>query len=176
MPLPLVICDLWTSEADALCITTNGFVKKNGCAVMGAGVAAQAVKRFPGIDEVLGRLIKNHGNHVHVLTPSAHIGPRLLSFPVKPRTMVAMDGCENVVRHMRRRFRAGQDVPGWACKAQLPLIRRSAKELMWYVEQRGWERVLLPKPGCGAGGLFWHDVRVELEPVIDERVVVVTNA
>jgi hypothetical protein len=167
---------MWAMKADAVCITTNGFCKKDGRAVMGAGVAKQAVNRFPDLDAVLGRFLKEHGNHVHILTPPDHIGPRLVSFPVKPRTMVAMEECENIVRHMRRRFKPGQTVPGWACLAQLPLIRRSATELMWYVKERDWKRVLLPMPGCGAGGLMWHEVRVELEPILDDRVMVVTDA
>lgn len=60
-----------------LCITTNGFIKKNGCNVMGAGIALEARKKFPGIDKKFGDLIKNNG---HIVQP---IHDRLLSFPVK---------------------------------------------------------------------------------------------
>ena len=33
--------DLFTQEADTICITTNGFVKANGECVMGRGCAKQ---------------------------------------------------------------------------------------------------------------------------------------
>ena len=60
-----------------LCITTNGFIKKNGANVMGAGIAKQAKERFKNIDLHFGNLIKKNG---HIVQP---IGDRLLSFPVK---------------------------------------------------------------------------------------------
>lgn len=37
-----VVGNMWAIPADAYCITTNGFVKKNGEAVMGAGCAKEA--------------------------------------------------------------------------------------------------------------------------------------
>lgn len=39
---------------EAVCITTNGIVKKNGCAVMGAGIAKEANMRFSGLARNLG--------------------------------------------------------------------------------------------------------------------------
>lgn len=60
-----------------LCITTNGFIKKNGANVMGAGIAKQAKERFDNIDIIFGNLIRKNG---HIVQP---IGDRLLSFPVK---------------------------------------------------------------------------------------------
>jgi hypothetical protein len=59
-----------------VCITTNGFVKKNGEAVMGRGCAYEATKRIPYIAKDLGELIKLYGNRpwgVH----------DILTFPVK---------------------------------------------------------------------------------------------
>lgn len=61
-------CDIWQPktwnlelepiETLWLCITTNGYIKKNGCAVMGAGVAKQARDRFDGLDRLLGEKLK----------------------------------------------------------------------------------------------------------------------
>ena len=59
-------------------ITTNGFVKNNGCAVMGRGVALQAASKFPEMPKVLGERIKTGGNHVHFFSQQ-----RLIAFPVK---------------------------------------------------------------------------------------------
>lgn len=59
-------------------ITTNGFVTKDGRAVMGRGCALEAKTKFEGIDFALGRLIKDHGNRCHILGDYG-----LVSFPVK---------------------------------------------------------------------------------------------
>lgn len=73
--------NLWTWAQDApntyIVITTNGTVKRDGCCVMGRGVAKQAAVRFPGLPAFLGEKISTHGNHVHVLPGN------LISFPVK---------------------------------------------------------------------------------------------
>jgi hypothetical protein len=44
---------------------------------MGAGIAQQARSRFPELEVTLGKLILDHGNHVHL------IGHNLISFPTK---------------------------------------------------------------------------------------------
>lgn len=43
--------DIWEYHKQGywIVITTNGFVKKNGCAVMGRGVAKQAVTKYPSL-------------------------------------------------------------------------------------------------------------------------------
>ena len=66
-----------------LCITTNGYVKGNGAAVMGRGVALQAKSHFPGIEYELGKLIKDHGNLVQFLTGA--MTAAVIAFPVKHR-------------------------------------------------------------------------------------------
>ena len=47
---------------DIICITTNGFVKKDGCAVMGRGCAQEAKNRYPNINKLLGIHINTKGN------------------------------------------------------------------------------------------------------------------
>ncbi len=49
--------DFWNTAADYRCITTNGALRANGHAIMGAGIAAQARARYPDTEGVLGRLI-----------------------------------------------------------------------------------------------------------------------
>jgi len=70
--------DLWTIEADARCVTTNGVVRPSGALVMGAGNARQAIQRYPGIDKRLGRLVRAYGNRPYYL---ADLG--IISFPTK---------------------------------------------------------------------------------------------
>ena len=61
-------------DCDAVCITTNGFVKSNGAAVMGAGIAKQMRMVVPGLDKVLGLKIAQEGNNVHALLTHNGIG------------------------------------------------------------------------------------------------------
>lgn len=53
------------------------------------------------------------------------------------------------------------------------LIRQSAKELRYLADLHGWQTIAVPRPGCGGGGLAWHEVRPLLEGLFDERFIVV---
>jgi hypothetical protein len=55
----------------------------------------------------------------------------------------------------------------------LRLIARSAEELRLLVDSSGWRRVVVPRPGCGGGGLSWKDVEPLLAPWLDERFIVI---
>lgn len=139
--------DLWTLPADARCVTTNGAVRNDGCAVMGRGVAAQAVQRWPLIQAVLGAQITVDGNHVHVVMKPDGDGALLVSFPVKHH---------------------------WRERADLALIERSCGELMELADRLGLKTILLPRPGCGNGGLDYEaHVFPAIEPLLDDRVTVI---
>jgi hypothetical protein len=137
--------DLWTHPASARCITTNGFVKNNGAAVMGRGCAKQAMEIFPGIEFSLGQGIEMYGNHV-IKIWSAYGKTPIYSFPVKHH---------------------------WRERASLELIHQSAVELVAETDKQGFESVVLPKPGCGNGGLLWYDVRAVIYDVLDDRFHVI---
>ncbi|MBI2060646.1 MAG: hypothetical protein HYT87_12825 [Nitrospirae bacterium] len=178
-----VVGDLFDQEADAICLTTNGFVKANGEAVMGRGCAKQAADLWPELPGMLGSRIQKEGVRVTLLseqvvgTPGGVLGRfrtpyHVVAFPVKPDRWMSTGS--NVVSHLRSRFHRGAMVPGWALKALPSLIDQSAKQLRSLTEVMGWRRVVLPRPGCGAGELGWEEVRQILNRHLDDRFESIT--
>jgi len=152
-----IIGDIWDywETGYPICITINGFVKRNGEAMMGRGVALQAKQRFPHLPQLLGTRIRQHGwQRVTYWGP----GLRLITFPVK-RDWSYSDGT-NVVQHLQHKFPCGSRVPGWALKAELQIIEESLRRLdkLRKRELGAHIDIVLPRPGCGAGELEWQDV------------------
>ena len=69
--------NLWNFEG-IHCITTNGFVKNDGTAVMGRGCAKEARDKYPDLPAILGTRLNNGGNHIYYFE-SQH----LITYPVK---------------------------------------------------------------------------------------------
>ena len=139
--------NLWDSGAEVIVITTNGFVKNNGEAVMGRGCALEAKNIWPSFPKALGKVLREHGNNVHVFDfPDGH---HLVTFPVKHH---------------------------WREKADLKLIRRSVNQLIAEASLlHTWKTIALPRPGCGNGRLDWEtEVKPLLVDKLDDRFTVYT--
>lgn len=153
-------CDLWQNqtieelkknESVILCVTTNGTVKKNGAAVMGRGYALEAKNKILGIDEQLGKKIKESGNKVNFLQcyPEGLGQVCIYAFPVKHN---------------------------WWEDADLKLIEKSCLELKEIKIDNLLPKVLLPRPGCGNGKLDWEtQVRPLVESILDEDRFIIVN-
>lgn len=130
---------------DAICITTNGIIKNNGKAVMGAGVAKICRDKYKGSDINLANTLKKNGNHVNIFF--LHEGLFIISFPTKNN---------------------------WRDKSDIDLIKRSALELEELVNKCKFERVLLPRPGCTNGKLNWEDVKAVIEPILSDKITIIS--
>lgn len=164
--------NIFDVDCDAVCITTNGFVKTNGECVMGRGCALEASRIDPALPSILGNSIRINGNVTQII--SERNGVALVAFPVKPGSIV-MDNPNQIVRHLQPRFSIGDVVPGWAAKTDINLILRSAEQLVHLADTYNWINVVLPQPGCGAGELTWdNEVKPRLASVLDDRFTCMT--
>lgn len=163
--------DLFNYPADAVCITTNGFVSNSNKAVMGRGCALEASQIFPDLKESLGYLLKTKGNHCHHIL--IREGTSLVSFPVKP-VIKKYESKEDVVSwHREAEYTKGCYVPGFIAPADLEIIYRSCLELVDMANNWKWDSVILPRPGCGAGELDWEtQVRPILLGILDNRFTI----
>jgi hypothetical protein len=133
----------------AFAILTDGYVKKNGEAVLGRGIGLEARRRFPGLAKRLGKKLINQGripgnagidlgvgNHVTIV-----YGPKpwIATFPFK-----------------------------WVFfeNADLQLIERSAYELIKLADNARLKNIYLPPIGDGHE---WAEVREILCPIFDDR-------
>ena len=138
---------------EAICVTTNGMVKKNYLAVMGAGVAKQCADLFPSTQQLLGMLLLSKGNCVHNLgkhcttnSDGYTIDYLIFSFPTKHH---------------------------WKSKSDINLIKKSACEIMIEADTHNLKRIYLPQVGCKNGGLNWEtDVYPAIKDILDDRFIV----
>lgn len=135
-------------DENIVCVTTNGIIKKDGNAVMGAGIAKTADTRFQLATKLADHLRKN-GNTVADLgayqykTSQFHIA----SFPTKNH---------------------------WRDNSIPELIRQSAIQLVALANKNNFKHIFLTPPGCGCGGLnYTTDVKPILEPILDDRFTIV---
>ncbi|MAG39689.1 hypothetical protein CMI41_01855 [Candidatus Pacearchaeota archaeon] len=162
------------TDACAIAITTNGFIKRNGEAVMGRGCAAQAKSKWPTISRELATNLNVVGNIPSVLFLPSTLPYSVLSFPVKHEHVICNDDKTNVVTHMRSKFEPGQRVPGWASVADSDLIIQSAKHLVRLADTYSYQKIVVPRPGCGAGELNWEQIKPRIDRILDNRFYSIT--
>ena len=139
---------------DAICVTTNGCVHKDGRAVMGRGIARMADLKF-GLAEQLAGYLKRYGNRLFYMGPKTdrHTGRTMsvITFPTKH---------------------------DWRDGSDLDLIKTSARQLVTACDKFGIETCYLIYPGCANGRLDWEtQVRPAIEPILTgDRFVIADTA
>lgn len=56
---------------------------------------------------------------------------------------------------------------------ELAIIDRSCRELVQLTDDKGWQQIVVPRPGCGGGGLDWKDVRQIVSRYFDNRFTLI---
>jgi hypothetical protein len=159
--------DLWRIPCNWVCIPTNGIVKKDGSAVMGAGVALEAVQKQYDLPYLLGEAIQKHGNQVHLLKKWT----RDYFVPVVDPNIAHQD--DKVVVSLfsfptKEHYRDN---------SSLVLIEKSCKQILSkyntvvfqnknvYDKAPRIPKVVIPRPGCGFGGLNWEK---QVKPICEK--------
>ena len=155
-------------DCDALIITTNGFTKTNGEAVMGRGIAKQIADLMPEIPKKLGGMLHLFGNNVSVLTTDPM---PIVNFPVKPDYV--RNNSTNVVSHCKTAISTW--TAGFLAKADIQLIEKSLIQLVELTNRKPeWKVILIPRVGCGAGELDYKDIKPLMEKYLDDRFICCT--
>lgn len=130
-----------------LVVPTNGTIKEDGRLVMGAGVAKQVREKTSNLDFMWGQDVKRNGNVPIFSELSGLFGRvhKMMSFPTKN---------------------------DWRGKSDIELIKRSALFLNEKAKEHSSVAFVLPRPGCGNGGLKWDDVRPTLIDLPDNVFVI----
>lgn len=134
------IWDLW-EHGYTICVCTNGFIKKDGTAVMGRGIALEASERIPRLRKELAEKLDKFGN-----LPFWFKEYRMVTFPTKHVWWEESD--LDLIRHSSRTLRGMTEF-------LIPHVNRPQKEV-----------VFLPIPGIGNGKLDKKNVM----PILEEEL------
>lgn len=134
--------------SEAVCVTTNGNIKKNGLAVMGRGIALEANKRF-NLTSKLAKYLNLYGNRLFDMgiyqnqISYFHI----ITFPTKYN---------------------------WTENSNLELIEKSCQQLVELCNKRNISICYLTPVGCANGHLDYQtQVKPILEKYLDDRFIIV---
>ncbi|MBW3636714.1 MAG: hypothetical protein KY445_09675 [Armatimonadetes bacterium] len=140
--MQIITGDIWDElgKADLILIPTNSTLSPRGELVMGAGVAKQAKEHFPMAPYWFGRKINARRDYGIVTYPESW---KWFSFWLG----------------------AFQTKYNWRNPSPLELIERSTKKLD--AKASLFDRIAMPMPGTGLGGLTESDVLPILEKLPD---------
>ena len=133
-------------NTEAMCVTTNGMIRKDGHAVMGKGIARTVNDKYD-VSLRLAAYLRQYGNVPFDL--GIHDNFHVLSFPTKN---------------------------DWQNDSSIELIIQSAQKLMTLADELGLTKIYVPKPGCANGHLDWESqVKPAIENILDNRFIVIQS-
>ncbi len=152
-----------TTHVDAICIPTNGIVKKSGEAVMGAGVAKLCAVKWPQTQYILGEFLTEGKNLPYQLGMVNKLGEFWTKLTVEDKNSHI---CRVFSFPTKHHFKDNSD---------LELIKRSCQQMVIFATALKMDFIALPRVGAGLGGLSWeNEVRPAISKILDDRFHIVT--
>jgi len=150
-------------ETDSICITTNGIVGADSKAIMGAGSAGEAARRWPTVRKTLGKAIKAFGNKPYVIGMINSAG----DFQDTDAKLISEKKYQCLIWSLPTKgdFRR---------PSQPSLIENSVKLMVEHADKFELKKIVLPRPGCSNGKLEWTEVKKLIEPILDDRFIIVS--
>lgn len=129
--------DIWRRAYECggwVVIPTNTTLRKDGLAVMGAGLAKEAAERFPALPQELAA-------HINRWKDRIYVNSDVICLPTKR---------------------------DWRQSSTIELIGQGCYELVEFARLMAladnYRPILIPRLGCGLGGLDWER---QVRPVVD---------
>jgi O-acetyl-ADP-ribose deacetylase (regulator of RNase III) len=136
-------------DPEIVCIPTCRELNSRGELIMGAGLALEFKNKFPMLPSIFGEALRANPNAGVILTKFPEAVVSIAAVPSKNK---------------------------WREPADIQLINESLNCLVDYVNIHGVSTVLLPRLGCGLGGLNWFScVRTLYDELLDTRFYVHNN-
>ncbi len=150
-------------ETDSICITTNGIVGADSKAIMGAGSAGEAARRWPSVRKTLGKALKAFGNLPYVIGMIDPAG----NFQDTDAKLILEKQYKCLIWSFPTKGDFRRDSQIW-------LIENSIRLMVEHADKFELKKIVLPRPGCSNGKLEWTAVRKIIEPKLDDRFVIVS--
>lgn len=144
---------------DVAVCTTNQVLTNEGCLVMGGGIAKEFKLRFENYNVDLPRC---WGKQLETVLESNFKSALLITHNYDDYDLE----CVNYIVGMPTKYH-------WKDKSDINLIKTSCEQLALASIMLDWNRILIPRPGCGLGGLKWDDVKPVLQELLDDRFYVI---
>ena len=96
-------------------------------------------------------------------------------YPELPKILGAL-----VIHHGNHVFDLGRRIVSFPVEKDpysnpdIRLIEQSCREIVELADYKSWSEVLVPRPGCGGGGLVWSEVKPVVEKYFDDRFHVIS--
>lgn len=140
-------------------ITTKFFPFEHHELVMGAGIALAFKKKFSDLPRIWGD---------RIFTLEKRYGYRPLMVVTNPGILFKTEKRTDWFAGKHPHLVYFKTKYHWKDPSPIELIEKSMAELCDNIDDRGWEKVLLPMPGCTNGGLNWEkDVYPVLMPYLN---------
>jgi hypothetical protein len=155
---------IFDPTVDAICITTNGQYTEDGVAAMFGGCAGVCARKWPATAKRLGKLLRTvHQNIPFIIgalnKEGEYITPTNYSLHNKAfKCLIISFPTLNFLGEL----------------ADLELIQTSAAQLKEIADRWQLKNILIPRPGCGIGGLdYYQQVQPVLSQYLDDRFTIV---